>query len=444
MLNLSFLNLSARKLWLLILAIPLITYFLIDHQPAPTVIIPPEQVAPLELDKPEVDPPSGITPSVESVSPIDPEPRWIPFQCKIRGLTAAGDLLPEGTGLPLETATGTVRTGASDWVEVAGEGLQWTTPNGTQIPVELPAGRWILDCTLQKPLADVPVQLAWAILAREEEGRFPARLVLSGTTPLPDGMRLLVKLAYQDRILDGGFETTESESLWWNRELVSDSWFAGCLALSIELDPSLIRESRRSQLELLWPTIARGEIWSWQGSICIDDPTEARRQELEITRWYAEVLEEVQACRDLLLVAGAEARGKRSLVLRDPERSDRIYEHPLAATIDRLGRGKSFDYKRWRRLIDEDLPQRWSQWSAAGKVPYPHRQPAAAKNVALLFGVLVKYSRLESTVVYETLGKPRHINDFVANFDWPPVTERKQTLSRLRNFIEAIRESIWK
>ncbi|MBT5737009.1 MAG: hypothetical protein HN891_07120 [Planctomycetes bacterium] len=443
---------SDRKLWLLVLALPFVAWLLIDPRPAPTVISPPDRVDPPPVTVSEVEshpilpPPVHIDPPIDPQvdPPIDPEPVVLPVQCWVRGLSAAGELLPEGTELPLETDAGTVITGAEGVLEVAGEGLRWISSNGRQIPVELPPGQWILDCTAQLPLADAPVQLDWVILVREEEGQSPARLVISGTTPLPVGMRLLVKLSHQDRILDGGYEITEGESVWWNRVLVSDSWFAGCLAMSIEWDPNLLRESQRSPLESLWRGIARGEIWSWQGFLCIDDPQEARRQQLEISRWYAEVLEEVQACRDLLLVASAKARGKKSALLRDPERADRVFEHPLAATFDLLGRGKSFDYKRWRRLLDEVLPQRWSQWSAAGRVPYPHQQPAAAKNVALLFNVLVKYSRLESTVLYEALGKPRHIHDFVANFDWEPVTERKQTLSRLRNFIEAIRQSIWK
>ncbi|MGE4601350.1 MAG: hypothetical protein AAEJ65_00415, partial [Planctomycetota bacterium] len=60
----------------------------------------------------------------------------------------------------------------------------------------------------------------------------------------------------------------------------------------------------------------------------------------------------------------------------------------------------------------------------------------------LLFHTLSKYSRLESTIIYEQLGKPRHVHDFVADFDWEPVTERSQTLKKIRNFIASIREMI--
>ena len=60
----------------------------------------------------------------------------------------------------------------------------------------------------------------------------------------------------------------------------------------------------------------------------------------------------------------------------------------------------------------------------------------------VLFYSLLKYSRLESTVIYMALGKERHPNDFVADFDWDPATERTQTLGKLRNFINAIREKL--
>jgi hypothetical protein len=254
---------------------------------------------------------------------------------------------------------------------------------------------------------------------------------------------MLVKVMFRDRILEGGIELTDGNKLWWSRTLVSESWFAGRLDLILEWDSSQVAEPMRQQIEKLWPPAAREEVWSWHGSLSVDDPDEAQRQQREIASWYLQALAEVEASRDLLLVAGANARGKRASLLRDPQRTDQLYEHPLAPVLETLGRGASFDFKRWRILIDEDFPRRWKKWAAEGRVPWPHRHPGAARNIALLFGSLNKYSRLESTVLYETLGKPRHLNDFVANFDWGPATERKQTLSKLRNYVDSVRTSIW-
>ncbi|MEE2856481.1 MAG: hypothetical protein VX949_03715 [Planctomycetota bacterium] len=436
-----------RWLWLAILMIPIAAWLFSDSRPAPTVLNPGDSVP-----APVVDPPPGDVTRVPQVVEEQPDPVPIPeppgppsepLKLRIRALTAAGELSEPGTVLPLVSESGPIRTAEAGFNEIDGDGLDWVVDTEHRIPLGLPGGQWVIDITFQEPSSSAPAQLEWVALARDEAETLPARLFLSGETELPPGLRMLIKVMYRDRVLEGGIELTDGNKVWWNRTLVSDSWFAGRLDLMLEWDSSQVSESMRKQIEKLWPPAARGEVWSWHGSMSVDDPAEARRQQRGIARWYLEALAEVEATRDLLLVAGAHARGKRASLLRDPQRTDQVYEHPLAPVLDKLGRGASFDFKRWRALIDEDLPRRWKKWAAEGQVPWPHKHPGAARNVALLFGSLRKYSRLESTILYEALGKPRHLNDFVANFDWGPATERKQTLPKLRNYIESIRASIW-
>ena len=436
-----------RWLWLAILAIPIAAWLFIDSRPAPTVPDPGATVpAPaVDIAPPDVAPAPQLVVEKPDPEPL-PEPRDPPdepLKLRIRALTAAGVLLAPGTELPLVSASGRVSTGEAGFIEIDGRGLQWVVETDRRVPLNLPGGQWVIDFTFQEPSSAVLAQLEWVALARDEAEALPARLFLSGQTVVPPGLRMLVKVMFRDRILEGGIELTDGNKLWWSRTLVSESWFAGRLDLILEWDSSQAAEPMRQQIEKLWPPAAREEVWSWHGSLSVDDPDEAQRQQREIASWYLQALAEVEASRDLLLVAGANARGKRASLLRDLQRTDQLYEHPLAPVLETLGRGTSFDFKRWRTLIDEDFPRRWKKWAAEGRVPWPHRHPGAARNIALLFGSLNKYSRLESTVLYETLGKPRHLNDFVANFDWEPATERKQTLSKLRNYVDSVRTSIW-
>ena len=436
-----------RWLWLAILAIPIAAWLFIDSRPAPTVPDPGATVpAPaVDVPPPDVAPAPQLVVEKPDPEPL-PEPRDPPdepLKLRIRALTAAGVLLAPGTELPLVSASGRISTGEAGFIEIDGRGLQWVVETDRRVPLDLPGGQWVIDFTFQEPSSAVLAQLEWVALARDEAEALPARLFLSGQTVVPPGLRMLVKVMFRDRILEGGIELTDGNKLWWSRTLVSESWFAGRLDLILEWDSSQVAEPMRQQIEKLWPPAAREEVWSWHGSMSVDDPDEAQRQQREIAIWYLQALAEVEASRDLLLVAGANARGKRASLLRDPQRTDQLYEHPLAPVLDKLGRGASFDFKKWRTLIDEDFPHRWKKWAAEGRIPWPHRHPGAARNIALLFGSLNKYSRLESTVIYEALGKPRHLSDFVANFDWGPATERKQTLSKMRNYIDSIRTSIW-
>ncbi len=437
-------------LWLLIMLLPIGGVLFLMQQPtAPTNLdsVPKDRgeeivepaVPEVPETVPEVEPLDPVTPA--AVDRIIPE---LPRILKIRALSYSGELLPAGTVLPIDDVDGPLRTGAGGEVEVQSTDLYWVGTAGERQRIDLPAGTWILDCTFQQSQGGdpQPVALKWVVLAREQQNQLPAQWILCGETPLSAGLRLLVRLYYKDRVLQGSYETTERSSILWTRSLVQDSWFAGQLSIRIEWDANLVSDEVRQQMATVWPAATEGGTWTGEGQMWVDDPQVFRTQQREITRWYAGALAEAEASRDLLLVAGAAARGRRASLLRDPERVDELYEHPLAPVLDRLGRGKAFDFKRWRKLIDEQLPGHWEQWMKEESIPYPQRHPAASRNILLLFQTLQKYSRLESTIVYEELGKPRHKHDFVANVDWGPATERKQMLTRIRNYISSIREEL--
>ncbi|MGE4633577.1 MAG: hypothetical protein AAEJ47_11125 [Planctomycetota bacterium] len=439
-----------RILWLALLAIPLVAWLLFDSPPAPTEFeempTTPSHVD-VEPQNPTTDPGSGVTnlpqpdPGSENTN-TKPTPVATTLTLNIRALSSRGNLLPEGTPLPLLNGQGQVLAGAGGRLEMSGAGVRVLTSEGTEHPLELSAGTWVLDCTFQDSAKSAPLEVPWVVHARPEDPQSPAHLILTGQTLLPPGSRLVVQLLDGESVLDGGILTTEGSQIWWDRTLVPRKWFATLLTLRVQWRSSAATEVVLEKVAQIWEPALRGENWTWDGSCGIDDRLEAQRQSGEITAWFTQALNEVETSRDLLLMAGAKARGKRASLLKDDERVDRMLDHPLAGSIDRLGRGASFDFKRWRRLIDEQFPLRWQAWADPASVPWPDRHPGAAKNIGLLFQTLNKYSRLESTIVYEQLGKPRHIDDFVADFDWEPTTERTQTLKKIRNFVASIRETI--
>ena len=374
-----------------------------------------------------------------------------PFEVLLRVMDSRGNPVAAGlkTGLFQSEGEPIESTDSSQELEVQGlvvggfgsqeSGLERSTPRLEIDPP--PTGRWIVDSTLQNSPSDL-LTIERLVLLRPDSPDSPSMLVIPALTKAPAGSRLRVQVVGDGRTLDGGILKVTGEDNLWHLPLVPRQWYAGLLRVEVVWSWEAATGDRQNQvLEVRGQEFA-GQDWSWSGTLSVDTAAEAKRQGDKIRRWYRQLLDEVEMTRDLLLVAGAHARGKRAKLVRDDVRYSRMLTHPLAPVLDDLGRGARFNERRWRRLLDEDLPERWSPWVEEGAIPWPDRYPGPARNVPLLFHTLVKYSRLESTVIYMALGKERHPNDFVADFDWDPATERTQTLGKLRNFINAIREKL--
>ena len=374
-----------------------------------------------------------------------------PFEVLLRVMDSRGNPVAAGlqTGLFQPSGEPIESTDSSQELQVQGlvvggfgsleSGLSKSTSRLEIDPP--PTGRWIVDSTLQEAPSDL-LTIERLVLLRPDSVEFPSLLVIPAMTKAPVGSRLRIQVVGDGRTLDGGILKVTGEDNLWQLPLVPRQWYAGLLRVEVVWSWEAATGDRQNQVLDIRGEEFAGQDWSWSGTLSVDTADEAKRQGDKIRRWYRQLLDEVEMTRDLLLVAGAHARGKRAKLVRDDARYSRMLTHPLAPVLDDLGRGSRFDERRWRRLLDEDLPQRWSPWVEEGAIPWPDRYPGPARNVPLLFHTLVKYSRLESTVIYMALGKERHPNDFVADFDWDPATERTQTLGKLRNFINAIREKL--
>lgn len=361
------------------------------------------------------------------------------------GITAAGTPTGffTGEGDPLLSVTPVLTASVKRLIagnyEEGGGSLKPESPATVDLPVF--KGRWIADCTLQKRDSYL-LKIDRMMLLRPQSAEQRPLLVVPAMTRAPAGSRLRVQVVGDQRTLDGGILKVDGPEMTWVLPMVPRQWYAGLLKVQFVWSWEAATDDRREQILDLRGAEFVGKDWVWNGVLSVDTAAEAKRQGEEIRRWYRRALEEVEMSRDLLLVAGAHARGKRARLVRDDDRYSRLLTYPLAGVLDDLGRGKGFAEKRWRQLLDEELPLRWKPWVEPQAIPWPDRYPGPARNIPLLFHTLAKYSRLESTVIYMALGKERHRNDFVADFDWDPATERTQTLGKLRNFIDAIREKL--
>lgn len=400
--------------------------------------VTPESTQIERLSNPEPEVPQG---EKEPDQPVEPKED---FEIWMRALDDQGTPLEGDISLPLLLDGNPVTISAGGGQRISGRELRTLYPGTESVLIPLGGGKWTLDATQQVKTFGGLIESPWAILGRPEPSDQRPTLIVFGHTPLPPGSRLRAQLIGEDRVLDGGILKTQAESNIWVLSLNPRQWFAGRLSLqmawsweaSSQFDQDRVLEIRGGQSEL------RESDWEWSGSVMVDTAKVLAQQTREIKEWYRGALEEVEASRDLLLVAGAKARGKRAKLVKDDERMGKMLLHPLAPELENLGRKNSFDFKKWRRLMDEEFPAHWRVWLEKGAIPYPDRYPGPARNVQLMFHMLNKYSRLESTLIYSSLGRDRHINDFVADFDWDPVTERTQTLGKLRNFIDSIDEKI--
>lgn len=266
----------------------------------------------------------------------------------------------------------------------------------------------------------------------------PPRLLVCGRSTLPDDGEIAIRLIAAGH----GLESTVLR--------VDDGFFGGELPLSP-------RDYHSGQyvLQFAWGRrLATTEVPVEVGTdhleqvdgeyrrdvaVFFGTPEDARRQETEVRAYYRAALDDLEGMRDLLLVSGAQARKKRSKILDDPARVARLRSHALAPRFDELFHGKKLDLDRWRKIIDAEIPLRIRGYAEVEEIPYLTKHPQAAHNLVLLAQAVLKYAKLESTVVYEALGRKRHANDFVPSHDFDPAMERDVTLERMGNYADSVR-----
>ncbi|MFQ5654438.1 MAG: hypothetical protein ACE5GW_06880 [Planctomycetota bacterium] len=318
-----------------------------------------------------------------------------------------------------------------------------TEPGLSLLEIEPPATGGSAHVNLHRfPARNGDGTLIWAQtvgVIRWEGGE--TRIQVRGGTRLPDGCDVILRLRSAARkTLEATITSTRGGALEGSLTLPQRGAYSGEYELALAWKPASATPEQRQAVEAFHAAPLPGEVEE-RHAVLLGRRGEALAQEREIRLFFREAIEEAMASRDLLHIVGARARGKRSKVLRDPLRMKLVRKHPRFAVIRELGRGKNFDFARWRRLIEQELPAAWAPFRDPGRIPYPQKHPREAQHLPLLFATLEKYARLESTLVYVALGKPRDKNDFT-DFEWGPETERRQTMKRLQNFIDSIEDGL--
>ncbi|MFN0057061.1 MAG: hypothetical protein ACKVX7_01265 [Planctomycetota bacterium] len=184
--------------------------------------------------------------------------------------------------------------------------------------------------------------------------------------------------------------------------------------------------------------------------VYIGRPADEKVEVQRITAYVRGVLLEAQAARDMLLGLGWELREKSKPGARnplDPARKENVgrlellEKYPPFRFLKGIVSGQSIDLERWRQLIDKDLPARWEPFIDVENIPFPVKYPLLTAQVPLLFQHLNKLSHLESRLIYEELGQQPHRHDFVDG-DWDLTTERRETLRRVDDCYQSIREAV--
>lgn len=274
-------------------------------------------------------------------------------------------------------------------------------------------------------------------LLLQPDGALP-RLLIRGVADLPDGAEVAVRLFVAGYSLERAMVRVRDGAFAGELPLSARVYHSGVYDLQVAWGPNLATRPILANVEgTAWASLdseLRRDVGVFFGT-----PEEAAQQTREIREYYGRALDDLEGARDILLVAGAQARRKRSKLLDEPDRVERLREHPLSDAAAGLFEGRELDLDAWRVLIDETLPAQIAPYLSLESIPFPEKHPRAAHNLVMVAQQVLKYSRLESTVVYASLGLERDARDFVQNFDFDPATEREQTLMRLRNFSDAVR-----
>ena len=171
-----------------------------------------------------------------------------------------------------------------------------------------PTGRWIVDSTLQEAPSDL-LTIERLVLLRPDSVEFPSLLVIPAMTKAPVGSRLRIQVVGDGRTLDGGILKVTGEDNLWQLPLVPRQWYAGLLRVEVVW-------SWRLPLGIVRIRFSISGVRSLPGRTGVGvEPSASIRPMRQATGRQDSPVVSPTSRRgrndyDLLLVAGAHARGK--------------------------------------------------------------------------------------------------------------------------------------
>ena len=336
----------------------------------------------------------------------------------------------------------TDRSGRFQWVLPQGElYLLAGEPTDPEVSISIPPGPGTGLLSVHRYFQGKPGELitpecAFVLQCPQMSAN---RVLTRGSTRLPDGAQVTVRLIAAEKALESTLLRVRDGKFGGELPISDREFHAGSYTLqfawSLSTSTQRVREAMRGTE---WGSSDR-EVARNLG-VFFGTPEEAAEQIAAMQDYYTAALDELEGTRDLVLVTGSKARGKRNRLLRDPERAARLRSHVLAEAQSKLFRGSRLDREEWRKLIDERIPEVVKKYLSYEELPHRYRVPGAAYNLAAVAQQVIRHSRLESQIIYEHLSWPGSSNDYVSDLAFGIHAEKTQSLTRLRNYVDAVRE----
>jgi len=290
--------------------------------------------------------------------------------------------------------------------------------------------RWTITLSPKRPgpAPDGPPSPARAGLAEPtavlfEEWVTTGLVRVDGTSILPDGAHLDVALYFDGERVAASIERTEIRHGAFRSRIrfpegfrISSGTFQLRLSFGVqEEDPGDVERWRRERPELPWDETHAAVVIR---DVFAGDPAEEREEAMRLEAYYREAHEAAGKLRKLLLTRSQEA--KRLAQSWDPEILKRRAQAASAwfgdPMLDPEGR---FDLSAWRRFLDEGFRPELLERLDRHQRREPGKYRTAERIVEEVWRRLLDLSRIESVMLYQSLGLGSHPNDHFLDSEGP-------------------------
>ncbi len=425
----------------------------------------PGTTRPIETPTTPVAPPvvTRVAPPVESVTPADPGSA-VTF---VGALRLPGSKRAINRQLTLTTAVGervvfTNESGDFSFV-VSSNHFPMTLSDSSAAPIYTQrsfreAQPTYLNIELLRPTRRFKglIQPRAVSASRFADGSHRVRVF--GETALEAGQSLFAYLLSSTKVVSSGLHYHSSDGVLADMLLPARNLHSGRFQFKVawkpsSADPAMI-DTVREYVGLSPADGLPGELDA-RGFIYIGRPEEESAQEKEIRDYCRKALVEVQSARDLILIIAWQVRAREVATTAEEKedwhqeiafvenkpRQQALAKYPPFQSSDGMWRKGGMKLRRWRKLIDEKLPERWKPLRDPSNFPYPDKYPEIAVRVPALFAELNRLTRFESRLLYEAMGESPDERDYVdSNFG--PWDERRLSIGRLNRVSKELIEQL--
>ena len=295
-----------------------------------------------------------------------------------------------------------------------------------------------LNINLQKPRFGLLIQPV-TITAFEEQSRCVVKII--GRTvlePSPKN-RIIVRLMSGTSILAESRKRVDGTDVLGDVEFWRGLPYSGAYRLELAWKPADADPAQVEKVANYLGSPMPAE-YKYKTKIFLGRVEEERAQEEKIGDFYMRAYSDCRTARALLYRCAA---GLRNYDVAVPNSDiDRLAEHPLNRDVNRLVRGGAdkLSLAEWRAFRDEKYPALLRQYGPKA-VPFPEKYPELASLLASVIRELIRFAKLESTLLYKHMGKGRDRRDFVDS-EFSPEEQWPKTKREINNILKGMAREI--